>query len=252
MNHEIRDYVEKCDTCHKYLTSNTRETLMSHEIPVRPWQKVGTDLFSLKDKMYLVTVDYFSNLWEIDSLGQDTSAKTVIRKLKAHFARYGCPETVVSDNGPQCASAEFATFSKEWDFEHTSSSPDNSQSNGQAESAVKMAKKPLQKAIDTKSDVQLAILDHRNTPSQSHDMSPDQHLLNRRTTTLLPTAGSLLQPRVDTSQQRKSIQLAKEKQAEYFDRSAKDLPPLCEGDKIRIKPFIKGKRMAKGNCMDAP
>ena len=82
----------------------------------RPWQKVGTDLFSLKDKNYLVTVDYFLNFWEIDSFGQDTSAKMVIRKLKAHFARYGCPETVVSDNGPLYASAELATFSKEWDF----------------------------------------------------------------------------------------------------------------------------------------
>ena len=174
MNHEIRDYVKKYDTCRKYQTSNTRETLMSHEIPARPWQKVGTDLFSLKDENYLVTVDYFSNFWEIDSLGQDTSAKMVIRKLKAHFAHYGCPETVVSDNGPQYASAEFATFSKEW--EHTPSSSGNSQSNGQAESAVKTVKKLLRKAIDTKSYVQLAILDHRNTPSQSHDMSPARRL----------------------------------------------------------------------------
>ena len=61
MNPEIRDYVEKCDTCRKYQTSNTRETMMSHAIPARPRQKVGTDLFSLKDKNYLVTVDYFSN-----------------------------------------------------------------------------------------------------------------------------------------------------------------------------------------------
>ena len=124
-----------------------------------------------------------------------TPTKMVIGKLKAHFAHCGCPETGVSDNGLQYASAEFATFSKEWDFEHTPSSPGNSQSNGQAESAVKMAKKLLRKAIDTKSDVQLAILDHRNTPSQSHDISPAQRLLNRRTRTLLPTAGSLLQPR---------------------------------------------------------
>ena len=192
INHEIRDYVEKCDTCRKYQTSNTRETLMSHEIPAGPWQKVGSDLFSLKDKNYLVRVDYFSNFWEIDSLGQDTSAKMVTRKLKAHFAHCGCPETVVSDNGPQYVSVEFTTFSKEWDFEHTPSSPGNSRSNGQAESALKMAKKLLRKAMDTKSDVQLAILDHCNTPSQSHDMSPAQRLLNRRTRTLLPTAGSLL------------------------------------------------------------
>ena len=84
-------------------------------------------------------------------------------------------------------------------------------------------------------------------------MSPAQRLLNRRTRSLLPTAGSLLQPRADTSQQRKSIQLAKEKQAEYFNGSAKELPPLCEGDKFRIKPFIRGNsEWKKGTVLTRP
>lgn len=255
MNREVSDFIEKCETCHRYNSSNQKETLMSHEIPARPWQKIGTDLFSLKDKNYLVTVDYFSNFWEMDALGDDTSAKTVIRKLKADFTRYRCPEIVVSDNGPQYASTEFAKFAKDWDFEHTPSSPAHIQSNGQAESAVKTAKKLLRKAIDTKADVQLAILDHRNTPSQGHDMSPAQRLMNRRTRTLLPTAGRLLLPRGDTStQHRKNMTLAKAKQAKYFNRSAKDLPPLSEGDQVRMKPFIKGnKEWKKGTvltCLD--
>ena len=77
-------------------------------------------------------------------------------------------ERVVSDNGPQYVSAEFAAFAAQWDFEHTPASPAHPKSNGKAESAVKTAKKLLQKAHDSGGDPYLAMLDHRNTPSQDH------------------------------------------------------------------------------------
>jgi hypothetical protein len=89
---------------------------------MQPWEKLGTDLFSLDDKDYLVTVDYYSNFWEIDKLC-DTRSKTVISKLKAHFARCGIPDQVVSDNGSQYSSDDFAIFAHDWGFDHTTSSP---------------------------------------------------------------------------------------------------------------------------------
>ena len=90
---------------------------------------------------------------------------SVIRKPKAHFARYGIPEQLVTDNGPQFASCYFLKFEKEWDFEHLTSSPHHSQSNGKAESAVKEAKKLLRKYKLSGSDAFFALLDHRNTPT---------------------------------------------------------------------------------------
>ena len=60
-----------------------KETLMPHKVPSRPWKKVGTDLFEFKNKSYLITVDYYSNFWEVDKL-PDTKARTVILKLKNH------------------------------------------------------------------------------------------------------------------------------------------------------------------------
>ena len=110
----------------------------------------------------MVTVDYFSNYWEVDKLSS-TTATAVIQKLKPHFARYGSPEVLMSDNGPEFASAEFAQFSKTWDFDHRTSSPEHRQSSGMAESAVKTAKRLLQKATTAGTDFQMAILDHRNT-----------------------------------------------------------------------------------------
>ena len=63
-------------------------------------------MFELDGKVYKITVDYFSNFWEIDRL-ENTKSSTVIQKLKAHFARYGSSCVVVSDNGPQFTSANF-------------------------------------------------------------------------------------------------------------------------------------------------
>ena len=108
---------------------------MSHDIPDRHWAKVGTDLFAKDGRDYLITVDYYSNFWEVDLL-PSTESTMVINKLKNHFARYGIPDTIVSDGGPQYVSHEFAKFCKSWDIIHVTSSPYNSKANGKAESAV--------------------------------------------------------------------------------------------------------------------
>uniref|UniRef100_A0AAQ4PPW8 Gypsy retrotransposon integrase-like protein 1 n=1 Tax=Gasterosteus aculeatus aculeatus TaxID=481459 RepID=A0AAQ4PPW8_GASAC len=195
MNDQIKTYIAKCDICRSVDNKQHKETLMSHDVPSRPWAKVGTDLFVFDNKNYLITVDYWSNFWEIDYL-VDTKSTTVIKKLKAHFARQGIPDSVMSDNSPQYASQDFQKFCELWGFQHVTSSPGYPQSNGKAESAVKTAKRLLMKAKAAGQDPYLAILDHRNTPSPGLDSSPAQRLLSRRTKTLLPTKATLLRPEV--------------------------------------------------------
>ena len=239
MSYDIKQFIASCDICRTFETSQQKETLMSHELPSRPWEKVGTDLFTWEGQEYLVLVDYYSNFWEVDLLPQTTST-AVINKLKAHFARYGSPTQLVSENGPQFTSETFRSFSTNWDFEHLCSSPGHSQSNGKAESAVKTAKRLLTKAKKAGSDPYIALLDHRNTPSQGLNTSPAQRLMNRRARTLLPTSAALLQPKIinDSAKMKQKIQ----KQAEQFNKTAKDLPPLDEGDVVRMKPLIQGKK----------
>ena len=86
-----------------------KEPLIKAALPDYPWQVVGTDLFELKGVQYLPVVDYFSRYPEVTKLTSITSA-TTISVLKSIFSRYGIPEVLRSDNGPQYSSKEFSDF----------------------------------------------------------------------------------------------------------------------------------------------
>lgn len=164
---------------------------------------------------------------------------TTILKLKNNFARYGIPDQVVSDNGPQFNSKEFADFARTWDFKHLTSSPGHSK----AESGVKTAKRILRKSIKAGTDPSLAILDYRNTPTQGMTSSPAQRLMSRRTKTLLPTTHSLFLPKnIDLENEKRELRQRQQVQAKYYNKTARELPSLAEGDVVRMKPFKLGEK----------
>ena len=68
MSAEMTLYISACETFREFdSTTHAKETLMSHEVPSRPWEKIATDIFTLDGKDYLVTKDYYSNFWEVVS-----------------------------------------------------------------------------------------------------------------------------------------------------------------------------------------
>ena len=115
MNTDIKEEVGKCAVCSEFADNQQREPLMSHETPSRPWSKLSIDICTVNKKDYLVTVDYYSDYWEVDRLHTTTTA-AVFKKLKAHFSRFQRPDVIVSDNGPQLVSDELGQFAAEWDL----------------------------------------------------------------------------------------------------------------------------------------
>ena len=244
---EIRQFVESCDTCASMPDKQSLEPLIMHEIPSRAWEKVATDIFTIDARNYLITVDYFSNFFEIDYL-LDTTSETVIAKLKHHFARHGIPDKVVSDGGPQYTSQSFRNFSRKWCFEHVMSSPGNSQSNGCAEAHVKIAKRIMRKCLLSKQDPYLGLLNWRNTPTEGLGSSPVQRAFGHRTKTLLPTTDLVLMPDSNTQHSAPKQKLLKEqkqsKTAEYY-MHRKDLKPLNLGDSVTMQPIASGDKIWK-------
>ena len=103
----------------------------------------------------------------------------MINHLKSVFAEHGLGEALVSDNGPQYSSQEFAAFCKQWGIDHVTSSPLYPQSNGFIERSVQTVKNLLRKAEASEKDPYLALLTYRTTPVDSNLPSPAQ-LLNHR------------------------------------------------------------------------
>ena len=108
---EIRQFVETCGTCATYSQRQARETPIITTIPERPWEKVGTDIFFWAGKEFLVMFDYYSNFIEYNKQGMADS-ESVVSVMNTHFARYGVPCIIVSDNGPQFAPTLFRSFAE--------------------------------------------------------------------------------------------------------------------------------------------
>ena len=80
----------------------------------------------------------------------DTRSSSVITSLKSQFTRHGISNIVRSDNGPEFSSSDFIMFSKEWNFEHITSSSHYAPSNLKLRRQSSQPNEPSRKLSSTK------------------------------------------------------------------------------------------------------
>lgn len=229
---DIRNLINTCEFCQTHRRSQQREPLKYTPLPSRPWQKIAADLCELDGKHFLVVIDYFSRFIEIAFLQSTTSAQ-VIGKMKNMFARWGIPEELVSDNGTQFTSETFHEFAVNYKFCQTFTSPHYPQSNGEAESAVKIAKRILRQ-----DDIFKALLSYRNTPIEATGKSPAELMMGRKLRTTVPTLPEWLEPEwMDRDEVFLRDLRYKERYKSGYDQhhNVRPLAELKPGDSVRIK-----------------
>jgi transposase InsO family protein len=229
---QISDTIERCSFCQNKKPTQRKEPLVTSSLPDGPWQRLGVDLCEFKKQNYLVVMDYHSRYIEIAHLPQITS-NTVIQKMKGIFGRWGIPNCVMSDNGTQFASTEFAAFADYYGFNHVTSSPGYPQSNGEAERGVQIAK-----SILSQGDPFIALMTYRDTPIYATGKSPNEIMLGRKIRTRLPCLTRKLQLSSDAQKEiKQSDDVAKQKYKHYYDtrHGVRDLPQLTPGNQVRIK-----------------
>ncbi|XP_039541338.1 uncharacterized protein K02A2.6-like [Pimephales promelas] len=169
-----------------------------------------------------------------------TSSSRTIEVLRNLFAAYGLPEEVVSDNGPQFASAEFKQFLDKNGVKQTLVPPYHPASNGAAERSVQILKMALVKQVlDARGHPSISLqhrlsnflLMYRATPHAVTGRSPAELFLKRE----LRTRFSLLRP--DLS---RTIEHQQAKQKLYHDKDRLKLREFQENDQVRVKNFRGG------------
>ncbi|KAG1649806.1 putative phosphoenolpyruvate synthase [Nymphon striatum] len=230
MSQAIAETVNNCHECLKQ-RNDQKEPLLPREFPQRPWEHVGSDLFYLKGKWYVLVIDYYSRYVEVGLL-ENLHSHGVINQLKSIFARHGVPELMTSDNGPQYASKEFEEFCGNYGFQHSTSSPKYPQSNGEAERAVQTVKNIFKK----ESDPYLALLAYRSSPL-ANGKSPAELLFNRKLRTSIPCITKVLDKIIDTSDISAKENARRNEVKSHYDNRFRvhEQPDLTPGESVWVK-----------------
>ena len=127
--------------------------------PSRPWSRLHLDFAGpFQGKTFLVLIDAHSK-WIEASVTASTSSNIVIEELRTVFAKFGLPETIVTNNGTGFVSQEFKAFLRKNGIKHIiTSAPYHPASNGLAERAVQVVKRGLKKVTAGSVNTRLAQL----------------------------------------------------------------------------------------------
>ncbi|CAK1583539.1 unnamed protein product [Parnassius mnemosyne] len=247
INNDLKNLISNCSICLTYRKHNQKEEMQPHEIPDRPWAKVGTDLFQIKGVDYLLLVDYYSKFFEIEKL-QCTTSPSIIETLKNIFCRQGIPNVVMSDCGPQFSSSLFRQFSLEWNFKHITSSPRYPQSNGQIERMVQTVKNIILKSKEDGVDYRLALLEYLNTPLENNISSPAELLQSRKFRSMLPKLDHTLKPKLQKNVHNKLV-MRQNNQKYYYDQHTRNLDQLSNGQKVRVLLDVNKREWLSGTIL---
>ena len=206
--------------------------------PVTPWQRIYVDFAGLiMIKSYLLITDAHSKWPEIIEMNSTTTQKT-ITELRKLFSAYGLPLQLVSDNGPQFISEDFAQFMKSNGIKLThlvcTISPRIQWGCGMLNYS-KTFKKAMKTAKEYGKGLQQALssffLTYCTTPHTTTHDTPAKLFLNRQ----LHTRLDLLLPNKD-----KIVLSAQAKQKQNHDHTRNVMREFKVGEAIMVRSNVAG------------
>ena len=236
----IENLAKSCIPCQEQKSNPPVAPLHPWIWPTTPWKRIHIDFAGpFLDKMFLIVVDAHSKWPEVIQMSSTTSSKT-IDVLRTLFARYGLPEQVVSDNGPQFTSDGFAQFMKTNGVKHIRTAPYHPSSNGQAERFVQTFKRAM-KAGETdepslSTRLSQFLLTYRSTPHATTNSAPSELFLQRKVRTRFDLLKPDLQSIVTEKQAR---------QKEYHDQRSKTRC-FSAGQLVMIRDFLSKQKWMAG------
>ena len=99
-------------------------------------------------KFLLVATDYFSKWVEVEAYASIKDKDVTKFIWKNIICRFGIPQTIIVDNGPQFDSITFRNFCSELNIQNLYSTPRYPQSNGQAKATNKTLVTALKKRLE--------------------------------------------------------------------------------------------------------
>ena len=158
-----------------------------------PFETVAMDtafvtLPSGRTEYFIVAVDYFTKWVEVQSVKRDTAHAAASMLRHSIIFRHGCPEKLLTDNGPSFKSKVFQAECAKWGIRRHTSATYHAATNGLAERTIGTLKRSAEKLANgdlTKWAEYLgqAVMAYRMTPHVATGFSPFRLLYGREATT---------------------------------------------------------------------
>lgn len=232
---EIEEAVKGCTECQQHQSRPPVAPLQPWAWPTRPWARLHIDYAGpLNGQMVLIIIDAHSKYIE--------AIPTSIEELRTLFARFGIPESIVSDNGTCFTSEEFQQFLKGNGVSHILSAPYHPATNGLAERAVQVVKRGLRKVTQGSLQNRIAtvLFSYRLTAQSTTGLSPSELLLGRRPRSRL----DLLRPNAAERVERQQAKQVQQHNAHAQERTFK------AGEQVFVRNYQSGERWIPGVIQD--
>ncbi|XP_062541582.1 uncharacterized protein K02A2.6-like [Armigeres subalbatus] len=250
MDYDIEKFVKQCKGCTLVSTPNPPEPMIRRELPTQPWVDVAVDFLGpLPEGQYLlVVVDYYSRFMEVSEMKEITASDT-IRELATIFGRYGLPNTMRADNGPQFNEKceEFREFCEDSGIILINTIPYWPAMNGEVERQNRSLLKRLRIAQELgkewRTELRKYLLTYHSTSHSTTGKSPAELMFGRKIRCKLPVIPPMI---LEDGEIRDRDRILKEKGKVYADNRRK----ARESD-IDVGDHVLAKRMKKNNKLEA-
>ncbi|XP_055351901.1 uncharacterized protein K02A2.6-like [Paramacrobiotus metropolitanus] len=231
MDKDIQQMSRECRICSERAKETAKAPLLQWEVPENPWMRLHMDFAGpYHGTMLLLVVDAMSKWPEVAQMKHATS-DGVLETLRNLFSRYGACTEIVTDNGTQFTSQEFANFRAEHGIKHLRTPPGHPQSNGQAERYVQTIKDGVAKLMADRKNLSDALRQflwrYRGAPYATTGKSPAELFLGRKFRTQL----DLLSPVMFTHTERN-----RQRYQHNFDKRTKR-KSFLPGDLVMVRDY---------------
>lgn len=245
---DIEHFVRECTACVLSGKSVAPRPgpLQPLPLPTGPWQKLSIDIAGEfqaapdHQRYLIVAVDLYSKWVEVTACSTVTTS-SIVNFLSTLFERYGLIQEVVTDNGVQFTSHEFASFLSIHGIRHSRAAFYAPQANAAVERVNRVIKEGLKAGLaDGKTfmaALRQVVAGYRTTPHATTGVSPASLMLAFPVRTPLSLLAHPIPAAATQSRQamERRVRFQQEKMAEHHDRRTRAVPTnIKPGDCVRI------------------
>jgi hypothetical protein len=190
---DIEDFVRRCGACvtAEKAFKPLRTSWGVTNLPAGPWRQIQVDILGEltareipHSHRYLIVVHDLYSKWPEVVASSSITTSACIEALQGLFVRWGLPDEVTTDNGPQFVSAEFTDFLASTGIEHRRTPRYCPPQNGGVERFNGFIKGALRAlladGVPGKQAVQELLLAYRTAPHSLTEKTPAELMLGRK------------------------------------------------------------------------